>query len=76
MNNKLKRFEQAIAKRKDVNLAQFYNEIKADLENPYSVELMTAKTEWMLMKNQAENHKLMIEFVEVMDKRRKELGLD
>lgn len=65
--DKLKRFEQAIVNRNDVKLAQFYNEIKEGIENHNSVENLLAKSEWILLKSQSENHRLMIYFLEMME---------
>jgi len=70
---KKERFEQALISRNDLKLAEFWNELEHEFHDPYSVDKLAAKSEWMLLKQQSENHKLMINFLEVMEMKKEEL---
>lgn len=60
----LERFEQAIIRRRDVKLAEFYNEVKHQLENPWSMENMTAKQEYLHWKHRADIEMSTFDFIQ------------
>jgi len=70
---KKERFEKALSDRNDIKLAEFWNELEHEFDDPYSIEKLAAKSEWMLLKSQSENHRLMINFLEIMELKQEEL---